>query len=156
MAGYYLLYSVLHKKNIVVQFIYYSLVGFGLEVLSGALLEFVLHMKAWDYSGQFLNFRGYVSLKMTILWGFAGIAGALLVPVYEKIFSKMSSQKWQIATKVLSVFMAVNMFLTVFALVRWSDRHQGKPPATTLGRIVDQRYNDDFMSKRFVEWYFID
>lgn len=156
MAGYYLLYALLHKKSIGIQFLYYSLVGFTLEVVSGALLEYGLHMKAWDYSAQFMNIRGYVSLKMTILWGIAGIAGAFLVPSYEKIFRKMSSAKWQIATRVLSIFMAVNMILTIFAIGRWSNRHQGKPAMTTIGRVMDQKCDDEWMSNRFCEWYFID
>ena len=156
MAGYYLLYSLLHKKSLGLQFLYYSLVGFTLEIVAGALLEYGLHMKAWDYSAQFMNIRGYVSLKMTILWGIAGIAGALLIPLYEKIFKKIDTAKWHLATKVLAVFMAINMFFTVCALGRWSNRHQGKPATTTIGRVMDANCNNEWMSERFCEWYFID
>ena len=42
-----------------------------LELLTGYLLERLLHEKWWDYSGVPFNIGGYVCLKFSLVWGVA-------------------------------------------------------------------------------------
>ena len=39
------------------------------ELIGGILLDVVYHTRWWDYSDEFLNFRGYICLKFSLLWG---------------------------------------------------------------------------------------
>lgn len=154
-AGCYAGHIFLRQKKKWLQFTIYCLVGFGIELVCGCLLEFGLHMRAWNYSRHFLNFRGHVSLQMTIVWGLIGIAFSYLVPGIEQIFSKMKSRRWKITCSILTAFMAVNFLLTFASIVRWKDRHFQLPAQNQLEQLIDQKYDDDFMAKRFCEWRFL-
>ena len=51
----------------------------------GWFLDFFWNLRYWDYSGYFLNFRGYICLVSAL--GF-GIAGVLWVCIFSKILQK--------------------------------------------------------------------
>ena len=46
--------------------------GSALEWLAGFLLEKLFHQKWWDYSDQPHNLNGYICLRFSVLWAFAG------------------------------------------------------------------------------------
>ena len=56
-----------------------------IEYFTSLILEKVQGMRWWDYSGYFLNFRGYICLVSAL--GF-GIAGVLWVCIFSKILQK--------------------------------------------------------------------
>ena len=154
-VGVYLAASVLYGKGYLIEFIGYVLVGDGLELIGGALLEFGLGMYAWDYSSYFLNFHGYISLSMTIVWGLLGLAYARFCPLISKGLSNYEKGKFRIAIIVLSVFMFVNLTFTAICLTRWSNRHYGVPANSSFEKFLDEHYDDEYMQKRFIEWHFI-
>ncbi|MGX8728803.1 MAG: putative ABC transporter permease [Lachnospiraceae bacterium] len=39
------------------------------ELLGGILLDVVYHTRWWDYTDEFLNYKGYICLKFSLLWG---------------------------------------------------------------------------------------
>ncbi len=39
-----------------------------LELATGAVMEALFHVRYWDYTGAFLNFKGYVCLKSSLVW----------------------------------------------------------------------------------------
>ena len=41
------------------------------ELFSGWLLDVLFHTRWWDYSGKPFNFRGYVCLEFSLIWGLA-------------------------------------------------------------------------------------
>ena len=52
-----------YKKNHPVTIFFLSaLSGSGLELVIGWFLDFLWNLRYWDYSGYFLNFRGYICL----------------------------------------------------------------------------------------------
>ncbi len=154
-VGFYVCHVILCQKNKYLQFFIYCIIGFTIELLGGYILEFGLHMRAWNYTDHFLNFRGYVSLQMTILWGLVGTAFSYFAPSIEKVLQKMESGKWKVACYMLTVFMTVNFLLTSVSILRWKDRHFDIPAQNTLEQFIDRTYNDDFMSNRFCEWSFL-
>lgn len=87
-----------HKKNHPVTVFFLStLLGSGLELVIGWFLDLFWNLRYWDYSGYFLNFRGYICLVSAL--GF-GIAGVLWVCIFSK-YCKMVvsyftgfSKKW--------------------------------------------------------------
>jgi uncharacterized membrane protein len=148
---------LMEGKNKAVQFVLFALTATVVEYLCGALLKYGLQMRAWDYSGEFLNIDGLVCPSFTVAWGIAGVAFAQWgVPVLRGLFSKMNGVGWRIACIGLSVFMAVNLLITSVCILRWSQRHRGIAPRNQAERFIDETWNDGRMQKRFCEWRFIE
>ncbi|MDO5521853.1 MAG: putative ABC transporter permease [bacterium] len=146
----------IHKENIVIKFLIFALVSDAIEYFCAWLLEEGLEMRAWTYKKQFLNLQGRISLEITILWGIVGIVYFyLLMPRINALFRRIQGKFWRKACIVLTIFMAANMIVTVFCLARWSERHNGKIASNQLEQALDRKYDDDWMKKRFCEWWFI-
>lgn len=64
------------------------ILGSALEWVAGFLLEKVFHQKWWDYSNEPHNLNGYVCLKFSLLWAFAGAAvECIVMPVSRYLVS---------------------------------------------------------------------
>lgn len=66
-------------RGVLARFFLISVVATVFELACGLLLEYGMGMKAWDYSKSFLNYKGLICLKMTVLWGVGGVIFAYLV-----------------------------------------------------------------------------
>lgn len=155
-VGCYLNAVFLKKHSILAKFMAFAFIGTVVELIAGLVLEYGLYMKAWDYSGTFLNFKGHINLKMTILWGILGIIFSSLLPAIENVLNKMRGKGWKIACMGLSILLATDIIATSMCLVRWSNRHRGVPAGNRIEQIIDNTYSDKVMQKKFCEWYFID
>ena len=60
-------------KGVIARFCSIAIVATVFELACGLLLEYGMGMKAWDYSKSFMNYKGLICLKMTLLWGLAGV-----------------------------------------------------------------------------------
>ncbi|MFR1802292.1 MAG: putative ABC transporter permease, partial [Faecalispora jeddahensis] len=65
---------LLEGKSYILQFVIFTFAATVIEYLCGALLKYGLHMRAWDYSKEFLNIDGIISPAFTVVWGLAGLA----------------------------------------------------------------------------------
>ncbi len=135
------------------KFLLFGCLGSGLEIIAGAILEFGLGMYAWDYSEQFMNFRGYVSLSMTAAWGAIGLLFSFAVPYVDGAYAFMQTHAWHIAYVILSVFLTIDLAFTALCLVRWAERKCDIPPLTKFEEFIDEKYDDVFMQTRFIEWH---
>ena len=96
-------------------------------------------------------------MKMTVTWGVLGVLFAKYCVPYIKIAIKMiSGALVQVITYISSILMALNLFLTMFCIVRWSRRHRGYPPRNRVEKYFDIKYDDEWMKHRFCEWQFLD
>lgn len=82
---FYLLLSKI-KKHPVAVFILSLLIGSGLELLVGWILDTVWDLRYWDYRGYPFNYEGYICLWSAI--GF-GIAGVLWVCILSGFLTKI-------------------------------------------------------------------
>lgn len=147
----------LEKKSKVIQFIVFSVAATIVEFVCGVLLKYGLRMKAWDYSNEFLNFKGLICLKFTLVWGIAGVIfSAFCINPLNIIFAKMTNVVWKYACTFASIFMAVNLLSTAACIARWSDRHFGAVPHNRIEQLIDEKWNDEKMEQRFCEWRFIE
>lgn len=154
-AACYAGYAAMQEKSKIYQFWMFGLGGCFVELICGAILDIGLHMRAWNYTKHFMNFRGYVSLSMIFIWGFVGVAFTYIIPYLDNIFSKMEGNGWKIACNIFTVFMIVNLTVTGAAINRWSSRHFGKTAGNQIEELLDNHYDDDYMANRFCEWKFI-
>lgn len=155
-AGCYIGAVLMKGLPLIVRFLSFSFIGTAVEFVGGFLLYHGLHMRAWDYSDTFMNISGYVNLKMAILWGILGILFSHLLPLFEKVFDRMRGRAWRAACVGLTIFLVADMVVTSICLVRWRDRHEGIPADNRVEQVIDARYPDEVMEKRFCNWYFID
>lgn len=73
-------------KGVVARFCSIAIVATVFELACGLLLEYGMGMKAWDYSKSFMNYKGLICLKMTLLWGLAGVIFSyMVVPKLKKV-----------------------------------------------------------------------
>ena len=111
------------------QFILFASIATVIEYLCGAVLKYGLHMKAWDYSRSHFHLHGLVCLKMTLAWGALGVLFSLFcVPHIQVFVPYLDLIPVKIVCICLSVLMAVNLFITMLRIRRWSKRHFGFPP----------------------------
>lgn len=73
-CGAVLIYILLVKleKHPFTVFLLSAVIGTGLELAIGWFLDTVWNLHYWDYSGYFLNFRGYICLWSAVGFGIAG------------------------------------------------------------------------------------
>jgi len=143
-------------KGVVARFCSIAIVATVFELACGLLLEYGMGMKAWDYSKSFMNYKGLICLKMTLLWGLAGVIFSyMVVPKLKKVFARMQGTGWKVACAALSIFMIINLSFTLVCMVRWRDRRAGIAATTQIGQYVDSKYDDAMMSSRFCEWHVI-
>lgn len=69
------------NNNYILVFLLGMLVATILEYITGALMEITLKMRYWDYSEEPFNYRGYICLKASILWG---VFSVLLISIIHK------------------------------------------------------------------------
>lgn len=61
-----------------------------LEWLGGVLIEKIFHKVFWDYRDQKYNIGPYISLGMSLLWGFISLLLVYVVlPLEEKVIKKI-------------------------------------------------------------------
>ncbi|MBQ9162200.1 MAG: putative ABC transporter permease [Clostridia bacterium] len=146
----YLASFYLQDKGIISQFLICGAVGSAIEWASAVFQERAFGSYSWDYSDQTFQLDGKVSLFMTCLWGALGVLFIkLLFPFLEKNLPRMIGGGWNIACTCLSVFMAINLLLTTFAVLRWGERTESIPASSNFEVYLDERYNDDKMSEIF-------
>ncbi len=94
------------------------IVGSALEWLAGFLLEKVFHQKWWDYSDQPHNLNGYICLRFSILWAFAGMVVLnWVMPFSRLMISKIPRTLGWILLAVLLALVFADFCVTVASIV---------------------------------------
>ncbi len=63
------------KDNFVALYLGSAAITTAIELLMGVLAQRLFHTRLWDYSKEPFNFKGYVCLKFSLVWG----VGALVI-----------------------------------------------------------------------------
>lgn len=89
------------------------------ELIAGIALDKIFHARWWNYSKEKFNFRGYICLRFSIIWGL-GIAFVLRVvhPVIAGIVNLFPRKiGWVALAVVYSVFVA-DIVLTTMSVLK--------------------------------------
>lgn len=85
-----------------------------LEYIVSIMLEIVVHKKWWDYSNNFLNINGRVSLLYSTYWVILGLAILKFVnPIFKKIYNRIKSEKTTKVINTIIIVMAADLVLSV-------------------------------------------
>ena len=81
--------------GILIVFVCGVLLATAVELVAGWLLDVAFHARWWDYRKERFNFRGYICLRFSLIWGMAcllvvrviqpAMANSLLLKIPEKI-----------------------------------------------------------------------
>lgn len=78
------------KGNYMFEFFYSAIIFTIFEYMASYILEVAFGLRWWDYTNDFLNLQGRVSLAYSIIWGVMGIfLTELLHPFIEKSVRKI-------------------------------------------------------------------
>ena len=94
---------------------------------------------------------------MFIIWGILGFVFEITNKYTDKFVRFTRKKVFNIIVPIFTLFMIINLSITTVAIVRWANRHNNNSkPSNKFERYIDKKYNDNYMEKRFMEWFFID
>ena len=130
--------------------LYGALLGGGIEYLISFLQETFTHTTSWDYSNKFLDINGRTTLPFMLVWGiFSFLFVRYLYPFVSRQIEKIPYNLGKILTRILVIFMVINMTISWSAIIRQTLRKNNVPPLTPVGHFLDEHYDDEFLSKYF-------
>lgn len=86
----------------------------ALEFITGFVLEKIFHSKWWDYSENFLNLKGYICLKYSLLWG---ILAFLLIQIVHPFIAQFIYLIPELTMRYGAVFFVVYFILDTIVSV---------------------------------------
>ena len=100
-------------ETIIVFFVVSILLSFA-EWVGGVLIELIFDTSLWDYSKQDFNLGKYVSLEMTLVWGFMSILFIYIIhPILDKVIEKIP--KW--LTILLIISFIIDVIITLISKI---------------------------------------
>ncbi len=81
-----------------------------LELVTGYAMEKFFKVRYWDYSERFLNFKGYICFRSSIVWGFMGLLVTYIVNEPVALFIDSIDTAMEAAlTVVLTLIFAIDL-----------------------------------------------
>ena len=146
---------VINKKNTVLLFSFYAVLGGTYEYLSSRFQESVFGTVAWHYDENILNFQGRVSYRSALLWAVSGVVIVyFLYPFMCKLLKKIPRRNALMITWIVFLVITADSFVTVTALKRYSDRYFEIPSNSKLDVFLDKKYPDPYMKKVYPDLKF--
>lgn len=151
----YILSCCLSTRGCFQSFLAFTLSGAVIEYVASLFQEMCFGSTSWDYSDHFMNIGGRVSLQMALFWGVLGMLFMkIFFPLINRLLCKMRGKGLTLACKVLSIFMAVNLIVTVAALSRWQQRQNDVAASSVIEAVLDHYFSDKVMMKLYPNMVF--
>lgn len=130
--------------------------------LAGGVFEYFTHefeqlifgTYSWNYYGKIGAIPSIVThgatsgttLPYMLYWGALGFVFVKgIYPFINKLITKRPKFLLRSLSVVTVLFFTANTFVTCAALVRQTQRHQGMEPTNAFWRVIDERFDDDFL-----------
>ena len=112
--------------------------------------EFFTGSVSWDYSKYPLDINGRTTLPYALFWGLVAYGIVFyLYPPFSQMIESIPRKIGVILTRILIVFLSVNMLITYSALIRQGLRADGVEPLTPVGEIYDEVFTDEYIENQF-------
>ena len=132
------------SRNFTALLVASMLLGSALEWMAGFLLEKLFHQKWWDYSDQPHNLNGYICLKFSVLWAFAGaFVVRYLVPFTERMFSWIPRPLDWVLLAVLGGLLVADFLVTAVGLVGLNRKLRNLEYVTSRLRMGSDKLGED-------------
>ena len=157
VVGLLLLYPFFGKRSRLEQFLICFLLGSVFEFGASWLQEFAFGTRSWNYYHLPFNLDGRICLRMSLLWGLIGMVFLHLFAA--KLINLMQKFKSRTILNIgfaIFVFMICNFAMSIFATIRYSERHYGAPAGDAFESFFDERFPDERMQKIYYNMEFIE
>lgn len=105
------------KSNLLLLFIASTIFTSTVEFFTGLILEKVFHNKWWDYSEESYNLKGYICLRISVIWGLSCTSAFfILQPGLEHMIDLVPKKAGMIMQGIMTVFFLVDMIATVIEI----------------------------------------
>ncbi|ETA80495.1 putative ABC transporter permease [Youngiibacter fragilis] len=153
-----LLYRFVRNSAPVAQFLFYSATGSIFEISASIIQENILGSYSWDYSSHMLSIgTGRTDLLYSMVWGlFAMLIVYKVYPMICRIYDSLDKKTSYIATFLFCALISADMLVTSLAVARYSERHFGKLPSTSIEAHLDRVFPDEVMERIFPTMLFLD
>lgn len=129
-----------------------AIVGGSLEYFASWAMETFWGVVAWSYLNIPLNFDGRTDLFHCLIWGTIGVLWVKVgLQLCQRVFNRVNTTgaPYRVATAALSIFMALDIAMTIIVLLRADARTDGIPPQNPIEQFCDTAYPTDMLQKRF-------
>ena len=101
------------KDNIILTFIIGMIGATILELITGIVMESIFKVRYWDYSESFHNFKGYISIAPSLLWGLMGVLLMNVVhsPI-ERLVLMLEYKAFYIFVFIITICMAIDFAIS--------------------------------------------
>jgi len=124
-------------------FIVGTFLGGAYEYVCSVFTEIVFGKVFWDYSKIPFNLGGRINLLYCFFWGIAAVIWIkVLYPKFAGWIEKIPMLWGYVLTWILVVFMAVNILVSMAALVRYDMRANGRPAESGWEKVIDKLFDD--------------
>lgn len=131
------------------------IVGSAVEYICSWGQELVLGSRSWDYSHMPFNINGRICLLYSIFWGILGVFWIKVVyPWMAKLILKIPNRVGKTITWTVTVFLIINIAVSMTALFRWSQRQEMIAPSNPFWEFVDERFPDERMEQIYANMEF--
>lgn len=122
--------------------------GGAYEYVCSVFTEIVFGKVFWDYSQIHFNLGGRINLLYCFFWGIAAVVW--IKGIYPKVSAWIEKTPVKLGTVlswIMIVFMCCNVAVSSMALMRSTQRKNGIPAEHTWQKIMDERFDDERLSK---------
>lgn len=155
------------RGNLIILYTGSVLLTTALELLTGFILEKIFHQHWWDYSGQPFNFKGYICLKFSLLWGIACLVTVRLIqPSIETVVDKIPEKAGILLLIIFYTGFISDFIITVTAIMHIKKRlmllesisHEMRKISDTTGEHIFDKVEDllsksDELSKKNADYH---
>lgn len=132
-----------------------TIIGGAFEYCVSLFLEIAFGVEAWNYSDMFLSLNGRTCLLFATMFGVMGFVWIKwALPAFMKLIAKINWKLRYPITFAATAFMIINCIMTLQSIDCWSQRQAGHTPITPIEKFYEEKFNDQFMSKRFASMSF--
>ncbi|MDD6306680.1 MAG: putative ABC transporter permease [Clostridiales bacterium] len=125
-----------------------TFLGGAYEYICSVFTEIVFGKVFWDYSALPFNLGGRINLLYCFFWGIAAVVWIKgLYPKMSGLVDWVMKKTGKWLTRLLVVFMAVNVIVSVAALARYDARGKGVPAEQSWEQLLDEHFDDGRMER---------
>ncbi len=152
---FYLASAYIHEWSFFVRLLIFGGIGTVFELLCGLILMYGLNMRAWDYTGSFLNYKGLICFWMFFAWGALGLCYDMFIPRLRRALSALYCTPVLVISVIVCIVMVLDLIFTLFCIFKWNARHYGAPVVSGIDKFIAGHFPDDYMQHRFIEWRYL-
>ena len=134
----------LYQQNALVIFIFGVVLATLIELIGGWVLDKLFHARWWDYSELPFNFKGYVCLEFSIIWGLGVLlyASGLQPSMATHLLDHLPQNIGWILIAIFSVLFIADNIVSVMVMVGLNKRLAGIDELRSKMRVVSDDLSD--------------